>query len=240
MRTASSCLRSDRDAGVSAAAVSALAVLDSLATPRAPPILIPSREVVSTSSVGFGGTVSAGGLLERMDGSRAEAGRKEKMEEEKRSRKKKAREDRPKKKKAKVESNESTRVDPPAVGGPTIEKPVTKKPSDATEEQEAISSNERPGDVTASTSSPVAEVTETAAEENHAPQPMEVTELPVAGGPGANESEAADHETKENDAPGADEAKPHGTDDDDGESDGGSLGDFPDIVDGDPDEEDRV
>lgn len=97
VRSVASMLRNDPDLSVASAALSALCVFDAFTTPRAPPLLIPTRgssdEMANNSN--SGGALTASALLQRMDETRMEMAASKVKEEQrtKKSNKKKSKTD---------------------------------------------------------------------------------------------------------------------------------------------------
>ncbi|KAL9183232.1 hypothetical protein ACHAXT_005019 [Thalassiosira profunda] len=250
VRTVAAMLRNDSDSSVATAALSTLCVFDAFSTPRAPPLLIPTRGAVDDGKIGKSG-FTASSLLQGMDQAKVEIAASDVAVEGKKkaSSSKKAR---------KEEAKACTKKSPESTGTPVD---VVDKDAEQ-ENHEARESKSRPSGVSAQGNSAnqsniaaAKDGSETAekTDEVHNPEQLkdETESVPVVAAAGTAAGEKGDEMAVEPtpDPPGSVDDEPvkggkdeemkgeSDADDDDGSS---SLDDFPDIVDEDPDEEDRM
>ena len=85
VRTVSTMLRRDPDVSVASAALSTLCVFDAFTTPRAPPILIPTRGGCVGETASDGGALTASALMRGMSKSRMEIAASKEAQEERRA-----------------------------------------------------------------------------------------------------------------------------------------------------------
>ena len=85
VRTVSTMLRRDPDVSVASAALSTLCVFDAFTTPRAPPILIPTRGGFVGETSSDGGTLTASALMQGMSKSIMEIAASKEAQEERRA-----------------------------------------------------------------------------------------------------------------------------------------------------------
>lgn len=85
VRTVSTMLRRDPDVSVASAALSTLCVFDAFATPRAPPILIPTRGGCVGETASDGGALTASALMRGISKSRVEIAASTEAQEERRA-----------------------------------------------------------------------------------------------------------------------------------------------------------
>ena len=233
LRTVCTMLRSDSDTSVASTALSTLCACDAFTTPRAPPLLIPTRDSMNNAS-----NMTASSMLQGMKDSKQEMLASEEAKEE---RKKKLDKKSSKKKKAKKEeaatNDDSTltveKSDDDAdskvaeVKATKSEEPIT---NDVPETQPATTDKMEESSLPLTDKMAVSEDIESPSTEEIDTEPMiEDQEEPSSDkGPAktTNASEPNDIQMNEED------------DDGDEEDSDGSF-DFPEIIDGDPDEEDR-
>ena len=257
VRTVSTMLRSDPDLSVASAALSTLATFDAFMTPRAPPILIPTRgspDNTKTSSYDTGLTASV--MLQGMDESKMDMTSSREAEKDKKQKSISKSDKRSKKKAKKEKKNEAEAKAPPegnidttkatessyeniggnGKGGSLLGKSDPKtddtanenKSSAASKTDTAAASN---GDLDILAGKPSAEP---AVEMQNNQKDVE----PQDNNDDISEDKMDTSPNKAEDDINMKETTQSGSDDED--SDDGSLDDFPDIVDEDPDEEDIV
>ena len=233
LRTVCTMLRSDSDTSVASTALSTLCACDAFTTPRAPPLLIPTRDSMNNAP-----HMTASSMLQGMKDSKQEMLASKEAKEE---RKKKLDKKSSKKKKAKKEEAAATNDDSTL----TVEKiddadsKVAKV--EATKSKEPIKNNVPEAQPATTDKMEESSVPDKMAvsEDVESPNTDEIDndlnedqEDPISDkGPvkTTNASEPNDIQMNDEDDGGDDE--------DDGDSDGSF--DFPEIIDGDPDEEDR-
>ena len=226
VRTVSTMLRNDPDTSVSSTALSTLCVFDAFTTPRAPPILIPTRistndtPTVNSSSRS---SMTASSLIQGMNESKLEMISSKEAKEEKRAKKteKKSSSKRVKKKtsdESKMEMNEAQR---------------DRKEKNAKEKLEISVKSQMESSHEIDNRQRITSTVDTAANEDLNREENNRTKVELHSMRGAQDGTQADDVVMENvNTKKADEEH----DDEDSE---GSLGeDFPDIVDEGPDEED--
>jgi len=226
LRTVCTMLRSDSDTSVASTALSTLCACDAFTTPRAPPLLIPTRDSMNNAS-----HMTASSMLQGMKDSKQEmlASKEAKEEKKKKLDKKSSKKKKAKKEEAATLGEDDADSKVAKVKATKSEEPITnnvpKTQSATTDKMEE--SSLPPTDkmaVSEDVESPNADKfdTETKNEDQEGPSsdkgPVETT----------NASEPNDIQMNEED---------DGGDEEDNESDGSF--DFPEIIDGDPDEEDR-
>jgi len=260
VRTVSNMLRADADLSVASMALSTLCALDALATPRAPPILIPTRGATATLDRGMANDTSgmtASSLLQGMKET------KDTIEEQKQkeSSKKKESNKRAKKKevKAKVEtkasssdttgqkmSADNSETDkqttmvkeqslPPNKHGKNKvnANPKGSNESSPNKQAESSSGGGKPESGDSGTGSGEVDIAESSKNDpQDKPQKMEAEPNNNHHNPAAVKEDSIDVEMKDENDDHDDSSKESGGDD-------GSLSDFPDIIDEDPDEEDK-
>ena len=225
VRKVSTMLRNDPDTSVSSTALSTLCVFDAFTTPRAPPILIPTRistndtPTVNSSSRS---SMTASSLIQGMNESKLEMISSKEAKEEKRAKKtdKKSSSKRAKNKKdeSKMKMNEAQR---------------DRKEKNAEEKLEIKSQME------SSKIDPSSTVDTSAANENLNRKENNRTKVEVHSMRGAQDGTQADDVVMEMSPSSINvDTKKADEEHDDDEDSEGSLGDFPDIVDEGPDEED--
>lgn len=244
VRAVSNMLRNDANVSVASVALSTLAALDAFMTPRAPPILIPTRDGGSDS-----GGLTASALMQGMNESKMEmdkaAAREVKKEEQRSSRSSKKKSDKSNKKakkdmaqieaKALLEPKEvqaaaaapNPKVSEDVSGSKRTEKTAAVKKSSA-------AANKRDNEKASSKKSNVMKKKKTS--NDNAQDELQIVDNKKPGDDAAmnDTSITADDDVKMNDK--SDDNEESGDDDDDSSS---GMDDFPDIVDEDPDEGDR-
>ena len=232
VRTVSTMLRNDPDTSVSSTALSTLCVFDAFTTPRAPPILIPTRistndtPTVNSSSRS---SMTASSLIQGMNESKLEMISSKEAKEEKRAKKteKKSSSKRAKNKtdESKMEMNEAQRD--------RKEKNAEEKLEISFKLQTSHEIDHRP-QITSST------VNTSAANEDLNRKENNRTKVEVHSLLGAQDGTQADDVVMEMSPASINvDTKKADEEYDDDEGSEGSLGeDFPDIVDEGPDEED--
>jgi hypothetical protein len=248
VRTVASMLRNDPDSAVASAALSTLCFFDAIVTSRAPPILIPTRGTVDEFA-GSNNGLSAAALMQGMDDRKREM-RNARENKSKRSEKKSS-----KKSKRDSARTESWSVDvkPDNKKSDLVEKSLSKKDTKSKESPEAPdygNNNAKDAKIsqmcvkdhstTKSTEEDAIgnEVNATGAEAEHTDLDVD---LPIK----EVENDEILIDTSPDKVVGKVEAEEGGVDmkqddDRDSEDDDSSLNDFPEIVDEDPDEEDRM
>lgn len=251
-RAASGAMRGDPDASVSSSALSALCVLDALATPRAPPIVVPARGAAADGSGNGGGGLTASAMLRGMAELKAQAvssadgGAKA----ERRSKKSSKRAKKETAEKEAIAQPEEPKITP-SDGSPEN----TKEPNavEATREESKAASDEasaeRRGPLNPNSKVPLP-VAKDSESDKPAVEEKEPTRSDKSGIQDEEmiveptEDHAEEVQKSESDDPGdamdmsaADAFKTDEKNHSDDDSEG-SLDDFPDIIDEDPDEED--
>jgi len=231
VRTVSNMLRNDADVSVASMALSTLCALDAFRTPRAPPIVIPTRgSVDETTNYGSSG-VTASALVQGMNESKMEMmASKEAKEEQRVASSKKA--DKKSTKRAKKKKDETpTKVKEAPVATNKSEDKKASGSNSGNIDSKKTNFNFRTTAAKESKKSTVVDNTGKTGSARGEPQNAKSDN-------GSGEIMAAALTADEDDV----EMKEEKDDDDDANSDDddNSLDDFPDIIDEDPDEEDRV
>lgn len=234
VRTVSTMLRNDPDVAVASAALSTLCTFDALMTPRAPPILIPTRGSpvdgagTMTKNNGSGG-LTASALMQGMNESKTEMMA---SKEAKGDRKASKKSDKKKKsnKKAKKDTSTETKALP--------------------DDQKVHSADSGPGTVkenTAVKESPAANKIDPTPKKSNKNAGDKTNAIASTNGGDADQSQKENSNKRQDDdamdtssveaKDNQDMKEEENTNDEDSD---GSLDDFPEIVDEDPDEEDRM
>ena len=223
VRTAASVLRSDSDNSVAAAALSTMCALDGVITPRAPALMVPSRETVSDNP----NTMSAGDIINGIKAAAVEMAAA--TAKEKKSSKRKKTDEKKQKNKATNASTEDSSLN--NVPPPTTSKDKLERRNDEKEQQKPDITAAVNMDVVMDDKSKDAKEDISAGENGVIPMELGTDDKPAnvvaaAKEPIVTPAAATTEKLSENDEESGDDSS--------------SMGDFPDIVDEDPDEEDRV
>ena len=234
LRTVCTMLRSDSDTSVASTALSTLCACDAFTTPRAPPLLIPTRDSMNNAS-----HMTASSMLQGMKDSKQEMLASKEAKEE---RKKKLDKNSSKKKKAKKEdTNDDSKLTAEKTDDDADSKVAEAK---ATKSEEPITNNvptqsANTSDKMEESSAPPTD--KMAVSEVESPNAEKIDTEPMIEDQEEPSSDKVPVETTDASEPNdiqMNEEDDGGGDEEDNDSDDGSF-DFPEIVDGDPDEEDR-
>ena len=231
VRAVSTMLRNDPDTSVSSTALSTLCVFDAFTTPRAPPILIPTRiSTDDTPTVNSSGrsSMTASSLIQGMNESKLEMISSKEAKEEKRTKKS---EKKSSSKRAKNKTDESKMEMNEAQRGRKEENAEKKLEISVKSQMESSHEIDHRPQIRSST------VDTSAANEDLNRKDNNHTKVEVHLMRGAQDGTQADDVVMEM-SPASNVDKKKADEEHDDEDSEGSLGDFPDIVDEGPDEED--
>lgn len=235
-------LRNDSDLDVVSAALSTLCALDAFTTPRAPPILIPTRESVSVSATTLTG-FTASSLLQGIEESNTEMMLSKITANAKKSEGKKKKPNK-KQKKDQVEAKAvSDPIKPSAIKTTPEEKKLANKDiagntinarGSKSRGSKSIAKTEGSSDVVMDNT---VESAEDAEQNEHGEVDTSEEDVVDETMPTINGEDPMDTTSAAKEEEGEQDAKSSGNDSEEDEN--SSLDDFPDIVDEDPDEEDQ-